>query len=148
MKKIIYPYIPEGRQIQYVPVDNKYMKAAFKLAQSSGCRKQSTAAVIVKDGEIVANGSNSGIRVDVCPRVVKGSKTGTDYHLCKEVCKQEGHAEAMAVKDAHKQGIDAQGADLYLWGHWWCCKPCWEAMEGAGIKNVYLQEGSEVDFVS
>jgi deoxycytidylate deaminase len=148
MKNITYPYLPDGREIKYVPVDNKFMKAASKLAQTSGCRKQSTAAVIVRDGEIIAQGSNSGIRVEICPRVEKGSKTGTDYHFCKEICQQEGHAEEMAIKVARKKGLDTKGADLYLFGHWWCCKPCWEAMESAGIKNVYLQEGSEVDFAS
>ncbi len=50
------------------------------------------------------------------------------------------HAEARAVKNA---GVKAHGGDLYLWGHWWCCKPCWDAMISAGIKNVYLYTESQ-----
>jgi deoxycytidylate deaminase len=33
-----------------------------------------------------------------------------------------------------------------MWGHWWCCKPCWDNMIAAGIKNVYVIEGSEILF--
>lgn len=36
--------------------------------------------------------------------------------------------------------------DLYLWGHWWFCEPCWNAMIEAGIRDVYLLENSEVLF--
>ncbi|MBU0614216.1 hypothetical protein KJ766_02960, partial [Patescibacteria group bacterium] len=35
-------------------------------------------------------------------------------------------------------GIDPSGADLYMYGHWWCCKPCWDAMIEAGIRDVYV----------
>jgi deoxycytidylate deaminase len=52
------------------------------------------------------------------------------------------HAEPRAVRDARKNCSDINDADLYLWGHWWCCKPCWDAMIGAGIKNVYLLDES------
>ena len=30
------------------------------------------------------------------------------------------------------------GADLYLFGHWWCCETCWNYMIKHKIKNVYL----------
>jgi hypothetical protein len=42
--------------------------------------------------------------------------------------------------------VDMKDADLYLWGHWWCCESCWTAILGAGINKVYLEEGSEVNF--
>ena len=54
----------------------------------------------------------------------------------------------MAIKDAITKGNQDKlpGADLYLYGHWWCCEPCWNAMINAGIKNVYLLKKSEVLF--
>ncbi|MDD3487594.1 MAG: deaminase [Candidatus Moranbacteria bacterium] len=145
-KKIQYPYLPEGRDIKYVPQNDEFMSAAQKIAEESGCTKQATGAVLVKSGKIIGKGSNAGRKIDVCPRVLNGSKTGEDYHYCKEYCEQEGHSEAMAVKDARKKGKETEGADLYLYGHWWCCKPCWDAMIGAGVENVYLLEGSENKF--
>ena len=68
--------------------------------------------------------------------------TGTGYELC-EGCSYKYHSEATAIHDAQERGEDTRDADVYLWGHWWCCKPCWKAMIEAGIKNVYLLEGSE-----
>jgi len=140
-KNIKYPYLPEGRSILYVGEDNSYIQSAKELWTIGGCAKQPTAAVVVKDGKIIGHGTNAGIKVKECPRW--GSPTGTNYGPCKDVCKQEGHAEAMAVKDAIKNGFNTQGADLYLYGHWWCCQNCWGVMMKAGIKNVYLLENSE-----
>lgn len=141
--KIKYPYIPKGKEIKYLPGNNRFMKLAREKGEKSGCRKQPTGAVIAKNGKVVAEGSNSGIRVEICPRVLRHSKTGTDYQYCKDLCKQGGHAEAMAVADAKNKEINISGADLYLWGHWWCCEPCWNSMTKAGIRDVYLEKGSE-----
>lgn len=138
--QITYPYLPEGREIKYVGPDNGFMQAAKAVWERSSCVKHPTGAVIVKNDQIIGQGSNAGIRVSECPRW--GSATGTNYEPCKEVCKQEGHSEVTSVKNAKDQGHETQGADLYLYGHWWCCENCWNTMIGAGIKNVYLLEGS------
>jgi deoxycytidylate deaminase len=135
-EKIKYPFLPAGRTILYVGLDDPFMRVAKELWAVGGCVKQPTAAVVVKNGKIIGQGTNAGIRVLECPRW--GSPTGTNYGPCKDICKQEGHAEAMAVKNALKKDHDIQGADLYLYGHWWCCQNCWETMIRAGIKDVYL----------
>jgi len=140
--QIKYPYIPEGKIIQFVPEDNQFMIEAKKMSQTTGCSKQPTGAVIVKDGVIIGRGCNAGKKIDVCPRVLNGSKTGQDYHYCKEVCLQTGHSEVTSTNDAKISGQDAKDADLYLYGHWWCCKNCWDTMIEAGIKNVYLVENA------
>jgi hypothetical protein len=46
----------------------------------------------------------------------------------------------VALKKKFPQKINTK-LDLYLWGHWWCCKLCWDKMIEVGIKNVYLMEG-------
>ncbi len=143
MEKIPYPYLPQGREIKFVKGDNPYMIAAKEIASKSGCVKQPTGAVIVKNGEIIGRGTNAGKKVEKCPRVTRGSKTGEDYYLCKEVCLQQGHAEAQAIKNAQ---LDTRGADLYLYGHWWCCRDCWDKMIAAGIKDVYLLENAYQKF--
>jgi len=146
MNKVIYPYLPASKEIKFVPKDNFFMQEAKIISQEKGCVKQPTAAVIVKEGRIIGRGTNAGKKVDSCPRAEKGSKTGEDYYFCKEVCFQEGHAEVMAIRNAKENGIDANGADLYLYGHWWCCKDCWDEMIKAGIKNVYLVEKASEKF--
>lgn len=138
--------MPKDRKIQYIPEKNKFILLAKKIAKKSGCTKQATGSVLVKNGKIIGKGTNAGKRVRVCPRVLRGSKTGEDYHFCKDYCNQEGHSEVMAVRDAEKNGHNVAGSDLFLYGHWWCCKNCWDVMIKAGIKNVYLMKKSEEKF--
>jgi len=145
-EKIEYPYLPEGRTIEYVAADNPFMAEAEKMSESTGCAKQATGAVIVREGKIIGRGCNAGKKVDVCPRVLNNSKTGEDYHYCKEACLQEGHSEVTSINNAIANAQDTKGADLYLYGHWWCCQDCWGAMDAAGIANVYLLEGSDKIF--
>lgn len=137
---IKYPYIPEGRKIEYVDLNNEFMFSAKENLDHEGCVKQPTSAVVVKSGKIIGKGSNASVSVEVCPRW--GSPTGTNYEPCKEVCHQVGHAEVTSIEDAKRNGCDTKDADLYLYGHWWCCKPCWDVMTMAGIRNVYLLVGS------
>ncbi len=146
-KKINYPYLPKGREIKFVGSENEYILAAKEAAMKAGCRKQPTGAVLVKDGKIIMTATNASTTVSVCPRVLKGSKTGTDYHFCKEVCNQDGHSEYSAVQKCLEKGIDIKDADIYLWGHWWCCKPCWDKMIEGEIKNVYLEKNADEKFM-
>lgn len=139
---IDYPYKPSSHKYQYVNDENEFMQVAKKIAMQSGCAKQSTGAVIVRDSQIIGQGCNAGKKVDICPREIKKSKTGEDYYLCKEVCQQDGHAEVSAIKDALKKTQEISNTDIYLYGHWWCCKNCWDHMISAGIKNVYLLDNS------
>lgn len=143
---IKYPYLPAGREYLYVEETNPFMQAAKQATMSHGCRKHATGAVAVKDGKIVASGSNAGIYVRVCPRVYKGYGTGEGYRFCTDYCEQSGHAEVMTCRDATAKGVDLHGADVYLYGHWWACQKCWDTMIAAGIARVYLMKGSEVSF--
>jgi deoxycytidylate deaminase len=68
-EKINYPYLPAGKEILYVGLDNGFMAAARDICKDSGCAKQPTGAVLVKDGQIIGRGSNAAKSVDVCPRL-------------------------------------------------------------------------------
>jgi deoxycytidylate deaminase len=148
MKKtqpIIYPYLPTGRSIGYVPADNQFMQAAKQFAlEHSLDEAMPTGSIIVKDDQIVGRGANGSDyhQSHGCERVRLGIPTGQQYELCVG-CHPKNHSEPRAIAAA---AAAARGADLYLWGHWWCCQPCWNAIIAAGVNHVYLQEGSEVDF--
>ncbi len=145
MSDIQYPYLPEDRTILYVPESNPFMAAAKEFARENNTVKHVGAAVIVKDGAIIARGSiGAGIhgKQGGCIREKMNVPTGTQYDLCQG-CGHEYHSEASAIHDAKMGGENTRDADLYLWGHWWCCEPCWKSMIDAGIKNVYLLESSE-----
>src|SRR3989338_4761360 len=148
-EKIEYPYLPEDRSIDYVYKGNIFMFFASILARQHSLDKTIlVAAVIVKDYQVIgwgANGSDYHTN-NQCQRVVLGCKTGEGYELC-EGCHPKNHSEAKAIKDVQSRGLlDARGADLYLWGHWWCCKSCCDAMIEAGIRDVYLLDRSYILF--
>jgi len=145
MPDITYPYIPEGRSFIYVGEENPFMQEAKRHAVSySKDHTVKTGSVVVVDGEIVGKGANGSDWHDThpCERVRLGIPTGERYDLC-EGCHSKNHSEVRAVADAASRIKDLNTADLYLWGHWWACKPCWDAIEEANIRNVYLLEGSE-----
>lgn len=148
MFDIQYPYIPINRTIRYVPKDNTFILQAKEFARKWALDTTlPSAAVIVKDGEILVCGSNGSTyhKLFGCERERQGCGTGKNYELCKG-CHPKNHAVATAIRRAQNKGLEVGGADVYLWGDWWFCEDCWNVMITAGIKDVYLMEGSEVLF--
>jgi len=145
MNPIKYPYLPEGREILYVPSTNPFMAQAAAYALEHSLDKAfKTASVVVKDHMVIgiaANGSDYHLTHE-CERVKRGLPTGEGYELC-EGCHPKNHSEPKAIKAAQDAGHDTNGADVYLWGHWWTCEGCWKAIIDSGIRNLYLMEGSE-----
>lgn len=142
------PYIPEGRTILYVSSSNVYMIEAKEYARLHSLdREMPNTSLIVKDGKVVGRGANGSDyhKTHECERVKQHIPTGQGYELC-EGCHPKNHGESQAIKNAKEKGQDVSGADLYMWGHWWCCKDCWSTMISAGIKDVYLLENSEILF--
>lgn len=147
-KSIIYPYLPKGNDILYVSEDNEFIKIAKQFAKDNSLDKvMPNSSVIVKDNKIIGIGANGSDYHEKhgCYRKEHNLPTGEGYELC-EGCSPKNHGEAQAIKDALSKGNNPNGADLYLWGHWWCCKPCWDAMINSGIKNIYLLDKSEILF--
>lgn len=147
-RHIAFPYLPPGKTIYYVPKNNAYMGAArdYALAHSLD-RAQPTGSAVVAGGTIIGLGANGSTfhNTQPCQRVVLGIPTGQGYDLC-EGCHPKNHSEPRAIAAAHAAGFATKGAALYLWGHWWCCQPCWQAILGGGIARVYAQQRSEIDF--
>lgn len=147
-KQIAYPYIPEGRTIEYVPGNNMYICVARDFARLNSLDPvHPTGTVIVKHEQIVSFGANGSSYHEThgCERKKLGCKTGEGYELC-EGCHPKNHSEASAIRNAKAFDRPTEGADLYLWGHWWCCKPCWNSILEAKINQVFLLEGSEILF--
>lgn len=154
---IVYPYLPSGRTILLVPESNKFMAEAKRARlQFSTERNQPSGAVVVLDGQIIGRAANQSALKSVflsnlhdngwCVRHRLKIKTGTKYWLCPGCANYKLHSESRAVVDAQKNHGSAVGADLYLWGHWHCCWPCWQTMISAGIKNVYVTDDAHLRF--
>ena len=151
---VVFPYMPIGRTIKYVSAQDRFIRAAEDACRElSTDRQHPTGAVLVKDGVVIARAANQSAlknlkllgfhRAGWCARKFFKIPSGQKYWLCPGCASSKNHAETSVVRLAGKQNIDTKGADLYLWGHWWCCEPCWKAMTAAGIKDIYLLERSE-----
>lgn len=149
------PYLPVGKQIFVVPASNPFMVEAKRVRDTQSTDlNHSTGAVVVKDGIIIASAANQAgfkhpklvelHRRGWCVRRWLKIKSGTKYWLCPGCSTHQDHAESGAAKAAlAKVGIEgARGADYYLYGHYWCCKPCWENMLKAGVGNVYVVDNA------
>ncbi len=149
-RKIEYPFLPAGKIILYVPAANKYMKAAKDFAKNHSLDKfMPTGSVVVLDGKVIGRGSNGSDYHEKygCERVKKGIPTGEGYELC-EGCHPKNHSEPRAIEDALRNHSiqEMEKAELYLWGHWWACEPCWNSILSVGIKKVYLEEDSQNNY--
>ena len=123
------------------------MQAAKDIArQASLDQSMPTGSVVVRNGQILGRGANGSNyhKEHACVRVQQNIPTGQGYDLC-EGCHPKNHSELRAVADAlvRSDRLSLEGCTLYLWGHWWCCEPCWNTMLANGIQTVYLLEGSE-----
>lgn len=157
MDNIKYPYLPEGRTIRFVGIDNPWMIAAKEYARlHSTDRRQPTGAVIVKDGRIIASAANQVPlkhpllaqfhKNYLCVRRLLRVPSGKKYWLCPGCAGSNHHAESRAAREALSGSVDSTGADMYLWGHWWACEPCWNAAIKAGIRDLYVLKDSATLF--
>jgi deoxycytidylate deaminase len=150
-----YPYLPIGKVISYVSEENIFMSEAKKIRDNQSTDKfHPTGAVLVKNNEIIGSSANKSklsnkslLKIHgngLCLRRLFKVKSGTKYWLCPGCADYEYHAEFGAVQDALlNSNYDVHDSDLYLYGHWWCCKPCWDKMIKNGIRNVFLVENAK-----
>ncbi len=141
--------MPGERDVSYVPADHPHMVRAKSIGeQRSFNRIHPTGAVIVRAGIILGEGANlsgsmSMHKQSFCLRRFLRVRSGKMYWLCPGCASPALHCEQVALKNARSKGHDLHGADLYLWGHWWCCRSCWYEMILAGIDNIFMAEGCE-----
>lgn len=151
---INYPYLPKHHSIHYVGSNHPHIRFAERACRElSSDDQHPTGAVIVCADRVIGRGANQSAlrnptfrlihKKGLCVRRILGVSSGKKYWLCPGCADYHKHAEAQAVLDAKTRNENMDGSDLYLWGHWWCCKPCWDVMIAAGIRNVYLLDDSE-----
>ena len=100
---------------------------------SNRCTKQTTIAIIEKDGNYWIGTNWCHTPQKECPRA--NMPSGIGYDKCRDICGQMGHAEENALRSA---GTNASGATLYLIGHTRVCENCRSLMDMAGIKDTIL----------
>ena len=124
--------------------DEYFMLIAKVVATRSTCNSRPTGAVIVRDNRILATGYNGAIpKAPHCIDLLMNNKPfcnrrymGVEEHSKMDYCVSV-HAEANAVAQAAKMGININGASIY------CtlspCYTCFKLLATAGIKQIYYE---------
>ena len=108
-----------------------FMKIAQQVATRSTCDRKHIGAVIVRDKTILSTGYNGSIRkLPHCDEV---------GHLMEnEHCVRTVHAEANAIAQAAKNGVNVNQAEIYI-----TASPCWtcfKLLANSGIIKVVFGE--------
>lgn len=122
-------------------MDLKVANLLISNAKLNGftCLKQPVYAIIINEqNEILIGSNNINNKIDICPRVLNNSKTGEDYHLCKEICNQNNHAEVDAINRGKDFEYDFKNSTLYLIGHTYCCDNCLKHIKEVGINKIII----------
>jgi len=124
------------KQLRY---DRAYLRMALEWAKLSHCSRRQVGAIIVKEGQIIADGYNgtpSGF--DNCCESDNGE---THWYVL--------HAEANAIMKVARSMNSARDSTLYLTLS--PCKDCSKLVHQAGIKRLVFINGykdmSGVDFL-
>ena len=104
------------------------------------CFKREVCAVIVDKNGKIASGTNEirNSEVTECPRL-----KGENYVKCKELCRQEGHAEIVAITNAILKGLELNNSNLYLMGHHRICVDCSNECKKHNINVIIVNESGK-----
>lgn len=86
--------------------------------------------IVTPEGRVFAGTNDVANPQRTCPRGAESQRNS--YGLCRDLCKQPGHAEIIALKAA---GPWAVGATALI-SHWRCCPACESALEAAGVVRI------------
>ncbi len=108
-----------------------FMNIARQAATRSTCDRKHVGAVIVRDRTILSTGYNGSIRgMPHCDDV--------GHDLENDHCVATVHAEANAIIQAAKNGVQVDGGQLYT-----TASPCWNCFKliaNSGINTIYYAE--------
>jgi len=106
------------------------------------CAKRRVVCIIVADdGRVIGKGENFCHNPQsACPR-----GPGEDYTKCTEICKQDGHAEQVALRNALVDNFhDLKGSLAYIFGHTHVCDACADLLIMAGIRAAIVVPGANL----
>ena len=111
--------------------DEYFMRIAVEVSGRSTCDRKHVGAVIVRDRNILSTGYNGSISgLDHCDDVGHMMEDG---HCIATI-----HAEANAIIQAAKNGVNINGGSIYT-----TASPCWNCFKlivNAGLKKISFGE--------
>jgi dCMP deaminase len=111
--------------------DNYFMAIATQVATRSTCDRKHVGAVVVREKMILATGYNGSLRgLEHCDDV---------GHLMQDGhCVRTVHAEANAIVQAARNGVQSEGASIYVTAS--PCFACFKLIANAGITRIVFGE--------
>jgi dCMP deaminase len=117
--------------MERVPWDEYFMMIAQVVASRSTCPRKFVGSVIVRDKTILSTGYNGSIRgMPHC--------SDAGHMMENDHCVATIHAEANAIIQAAKNGVNIDGATVYV-----TASPCWNCFKqiaNAGIRRIVYGE--------
>lgn len=117
--------------MERVPWDVYFMNIATVVSSRSTCPRKFVGAVIVRDKTILSTGYNGSIRgMPHC------SEAG--HMMENDHCVATIHAEANAIIQAAKNGVNIDGATVYV-----TASPCWSCFKtiaNGGLRRICYGE--------
>jgi len=114
-----------------------FMQIAKDVSSRSTCIRRQHGAVIVRNDQILSTGYNGSPKgmphcsILGCLRERIECPSGERYELCRSV-----HAEANAIIQAAKNGVNIDEATMYITGM--PCYMCAKMIVNAGLKEVWV----------
>jgi dCMP deaminase len=110
---------------------NYFMNIAHEVATRSTCDRKNVGAVIVRNKTILSTGYNGSIKgLSHCDEV--------GHEMIDGHCVRTTHAEANAIVQAAKNGIQINHTEIYVTAS--PCYDCFKLIANAGIKTIYYDE--------
>jgi len=108
-----------------------FMAIAEQVATRSTCDRKHVGAVIVRDKVILSTGYNGSLRgAPHCDEIGHDMDGG---HCVRTV-----HAEANAVAQAAKNGVNINNTEIYVTAS--PCLNCFKLIANSGINTIYYKE--------
>ncbi len=108
-----------------------FMSIAEQVATRSTCDRKNVGAVIVRDKVILSTGYNGSLRgAPHCDDVGHDMENGH--------CVRTMHAEANAVAQAAKNGVNINHSEIYVTAS--PCLNCFKLIANSGIGTIYYKE--------
>jgi len=120
-----------GMKKKRVSWETYFMNIAAEVATRSTCDRKHVGAVIVKDKTILSTGYNGSIKgLPHCDEV--------GHEMVDDHCIRTTHAEANAIVQAAKNGVEINHAEIYITAS--PCYNCFKLIANAGVKSIYFLE--------
>ena len=116
-------------------MDKLFMEKAYEQAEKSVCLRAKVGAVIVRDGEVIAQGYNNmagGINdcaESGCIRDIMHIPSGQRREVCRAIC-----AEQLAISEAARNGVKLDGGIAYITTY--PCHICAKLLVSSGISEI------------